>query len=382
MTTLTRSRTTHNVPLLDLRAQFEKIGDEIIETVAEVFASQRFILGPIVTKFESAVAEYCRSAHAVGVSSGTDALLVTLMAEAIGPGDEVITSPSSFFATAGCIARTGATPVFIDIDPYTYNIDPALIEAKITPRTRAILPVHLFGQMADMDALMPIAERHGLTVIEDAAQAIGAELGGRRAGSVGAYGCFSLFPSKNLGVAGDGGFVTTGDPDRAERLRRLRGHGAKPKYVHEIIGGNFRLDAIQAAVAGVKLRYLDEWNQARADNARRYDRLFAQTGLIENGFLTCPRVVCDRHVFNQYVVRVKRRDGLRSFLADRGIGCEVYYPVPLHLQACFAHLGYREGELPESERAAAETLALPVYPELDDEQARRVVMEVAAFFGR
>jgi len=366
-----------NVPLLDLKAQYKTIKAEIDAAVAEVLDSQYFILGPKVKELEEAVAKYSSCAFGIGVSSGTDALLVSLMAEGIGPGDEVITTPYTFFATAGCIARAGARPVFADIDAGTYNIDPKLIESKVTPRTKAVIPVHLYGQMADMDPIMEIARRHNLTVIEDAAQAIGSEYKGRRAGSIGHYGCFSFFPSKNLGGAGDGGMVVTNDKERAERLAVLRVHGSKPKYFHKVIGGNFRLDAIQAAVVGVKLRHLDAWTAGRQANAARYDRLFAAAKLTRA--ITLPRVAASRHIFNQYVIRLQKRDALVAFLKERTIGTEIYYPVPMHLQECFAYLGHREGDFPVSEAAAKTSLALPIYPELTDEQARYVVDSIAQF---
>jgi dTDP-4-amino-4,6-dideoxygalactose transaminase len=327
------------------------------------------------------VAAYSGAAHAVGVSSGTDALLACLMVEGIGPGDEVITSPYTFFATAGAVARVGARPVFADIDPVTFNINADLVEKLITPRTRAIIPVHLYGQMADMDAIMAIAGRRNLVVIEDAAQAIGAEHAGRRAGSVGHYGCFSFFPSKNLGGAGDGGMVVTNDARRADMLRWFRNHGANPKYTHRFVGGNFRLDALQAAVVNVKLRHLDSWTEARRANARRYDRLISGAGLPGSSGIRPPATVTDRHIFNQYVIRAPRRDELRKHLAACGIGTEVYYPIPLHLQECFAGLGYKPGSLPESEEAARATLALPVYPEVTDAQARHVVDSMVSFNG-
>ena len=367
-----------NVPMLDLKAQYQSIKAEIDAAVAEVLESQYFILGPKVKECEAAIAEYCSCAHAVGVASGTDALLISLMTEGIGPGDEVITTPYTFFATAGSIARTGAKPVFVDIDPVAYNISPALIEEKITPNTRAIIPVHLYGQMADMDPIIEIAGKHDLIVIEDAAQAIGSEYKGRRAGTFGHYGCFSFFPSKNLGGAGDGGMVITNDDERAEKLAVMRTHGSKPKYYHKIIGGNFRLDAIQAAVVTVKLRHLDGWTAARQANAARYDKLLTESGLTGKG-VVLPKVVASRHIFNQYVIRVPRRDDLIAFLKEKNIGCQIYYPVPLHVQECFAYLGYKEGDLPESEKAAAQTLALPIYPELTDEQARYTVGCVAKF---
>ncbi|NQU43950.1 DegT/DnrJ/EryC1/StrS family aminotransferase [bacterium] len=367
------------VPLLDLKAQYQTIRAEIDAAVAEVFESQYFILGPKVKECEAAIAKYCGIDHAIGVSSGTDALLIALMAEGIGAGDEVITTPYTFFSTAGSVSRLGAKPVFVDIDPKTFNIDPALIEAKITPRTRAIIPVHLYGQMADMAPILEIAKRHNLIVIEDAAQAIGAEYQGQRAGNLGEYGCFSFFPSKNLGAAGDGGMVITKDADRAEKLDRLRAHGSKPKYYHSIIGGNFRLDALQAAVVTVKLRHLDAWTARRQANAKRYNDLFAKAGMIEDGTVQLPQVTADRHIFNQYVIRVPCRDALRNHLKERGIGNEVYYPVPLHLQECFANLGYHAGDCPESEKAAQETLALPIYPELTQDQAQYVVEEIVGF---
>ena len=367
-----------NIPLLDLKAQYAAIKTEVDAAIAEVLQSQHFILGPKVDQCEKAIAAYSTCSHAIGVSSGSDALLACLMAENIGPGDEVITTPYTFFATAGAIARLGAIPVFVDIDPKTYNLDPSQIPAQVTDRTRAIMPVHLYGQMADMDAVMRVAEAHNLVVIEDAAQAIGAEYKGRRAGSIGHYGCFSFFPSKNLGAAGDAGMIVTNDARRAEKLRCLRGHGAKPKYYHKIIGGNFRLDAIQAAVVSAKLPHLDEWTAARQRNAKRYDRLFGEASLP----IDLPAVVTGRHIFNQYVIRLSARDELQAFLQKRGVGTEVYYPVPMHLQECFAYLGYTSGAFPESERAAKHTLALPIYPELTESQARYVVECLCEFFDR
>jgi len=366
-----------NVPLLDLKAQYAAIKGEVEAAIAKVFESQHFILGPKVEQCEKAIAAYSKCSHAIGVSSGSDALLACLMAENIGPGDEVITTPYSFFATAGAIARLGAIPVFVDIDPSTYNIDPPQIRSKITEKTRAIIPVHLYGQMGDMDALMAVADEHGLVVIEDAAQAIGAEQKGRRAGSIGHYGCFSFFPSKNLGAAGDAGMIVTNDGKRAERLRCLRSHGSRPKYYHQIIGGNFRLDALQAAIVSAKLPYLDGWTAARQRNAKRYDQRLGEVDLP----IGLPAVVTDRHIFNQYVIRVSDRDKLQAHLKRNGVGTEVYYPVPLHLQECFAYLGYTEGSFPESERAAKETLALPVYPELTDSQAQFVASCVREFFA-
>lgn len=370
-----------NVPLLDLKAQYATIRNEVETAVREVFESQYFILGPKVKECEEALARYCGAAHAVGVSSGTDALLLALMVEGIGPGDEVVTSPYTFFASGGSVARLGAKPVFVDIDPVTYNLDPARIESVLTTRTRAIMPVHLYGQMADMGPILELASRRGLVVIEDACQSVGAEYAGRRAGTLGTYGCFSFFPSKNLGGAGDGGAVTTQDAARAAKLAVLRVHGMDPKYYHRWVGGNFRLDTLQAAVVTVKMRHLDNWTRARQANAARYDRLFSEAGLTGRGVISGPRAVTGRHVYNQYVVRVARRDELRAFLQQRGIGTEVYYPLPLHLQECFAYLGYGRGAFPESERAAAETVALPIYPELTDAQAAWVVESIAAFYA-
>ena len=356
------------VPLLDLKAQYSSIKNEIDAAIVDVFESQHFILGPQVENCEEAIAAYSRCKYGIGVSSGSDALLACLMVENVGPGDEVLTTPYTFFATAGAIARVGAAPVFVDIDPHSYNLDTTQLRSKITRRTRAIIPVHLYGQVADMDAILTVAQEYGLTVIEDAAQAIGAEYKGRRAGSMGQYGCFSFFPSKNLGGAGDGGMVVTNDAARAEKLRCLRSHGSKPKYYHSVIGGNFRLDTIQAAIVGAKLPHLDSWTAARQRNAKRYTDMLSGTGVP----IELP-VVSGRHIFNQYVIRLSRRDELQDYLKKCGIGTEVYYPVPLHLQKCFAYLGYSAGQFPESERAARETLALPIYPELTQQQADFVV---------
>ena len=370
------------VPLLDLKAQYRSIKVDLDAALMKVVESQYFILGPAVQSFEQRCSEYNRAPHSIGVASGTDALLIALMAEEIGAGAEVITSSYTFFATAGSIARCGARPVFVDIDPLTYNLDVRQVEAAITSRTRAIMPVHLYGQCADMDPLLALAKSKKLAVIEDAAQAIGAEYKGRRAGSMGDYGCFSFFPSKNLGGYGDGGLVSTGDAARAKRLAMLRVHGMEPKYYHQLIGGNFRLDALQAAVLEVKLRHLDSWTAARQQNARRYDLLFAEAGLLDGRVHTpVTSAHSTRHIFNQYVIRAARRDDLIKHLAQRQIGCEVYYPVPLHRQQCFASLGYLAGALPESERAAAETLALPVFPELTDTQAREVVSAISEFYA-
>jgi dTDP-4-amino-4,6-dideoxygalactose transaminase len=364
------------VPLLDLKAQYLTIRAEIHAAMDRVIESQHFILGPEVEALEREVAAYSQCQYGIGVSSGTDALLVALMAIDLQPGDEVITTPYTFFATAGCIARLGGRSIFVDIDPLTYNIDPAGIEAVITPRTKAIMPVHLYGQMADMDPLMEIARRHNLIVIEDAAQAIGAEYKGQRAGSIGHLGCLSFFPSKNLGGFGDGGMVTTNDPDLADKVKLLRGHGARPKYHHKLVGGNFRLDALQAAVLRVKLKYLDEWTATRQRNATCYRQLFTEAGIV----VGLPHDVgYGRHIYNQFVIRSDRRDALITHLKMHEIGTEVYYPVPMHLQECFADLCYGQGDFLASECAAAETLALPIYPELSDQMIRTVVDRIARF---
>lgn len=356
-----------SVPLLDLKAQFATIETEIRSAIDGVLKSQYFIGGPEVEACEREIAAYSGARHGIGVSSGTDALLVALMALDIGPGDDVVTTPYSFFATAGAIARLGARPVFVDIDHDTYNIDPARIESVISPRTKAIMPVHLYGQCADMDAINKVAERHGLPVIEDAAQALGAKDKGRLAGTLGTVACFSFFPSKNLGAFGDAGMVVTNDADLAEKIRILRAHGSKPKYHHSMVGGNFRLDAIQAAVIRVKLAHLDDWTRARQGNAARYNALLS--GLPG---ITTPHVATDRHIFNQYVIRTPKRDRLKAALQDAKIGCEIYYPVPLHRQECFANLGYGPGSLPQAESAALETLAIPIYPELSESQIAQV----------
>jgi len=370
------------VPLLDLVRQYECTKDEVQAAMLAVVEKQLFIMGPQVKSCEAAVAAYSGCQFGVGTSSGTDAILLALMAEGIGTGDEVITTPYTFFATGGCVARTGARPVFVDIDPVTFNIRADQVERAVTEKTRAIVPVHLFGQCAEMEPILRVASERGLIVMEDAAQAIGAEYGGRRAGSMGQYGCFSFFPSKNLGAFGDGGMVVTNSAEKAERLAIFRNHGAKPKYYHKWIGGNFRLDTLQAAVVEVKLRHLDDWTAGRQANAGRYDRMFQASGVVEKGVVVLPQVRQSRHIFNQYVIRAKDRDGLQKFLKEREIGSEVYYPVPLHLQECFAGLGYREGDFPESEKAAKETLALPVFPELREEEAEFVVGTIAEFYSR
>jgi len=374
------------VPLLDLKAQYRTIKDEIMDVTADIFESQYFILGPHVEKLEKEIAEYCSVKYSLGVSSGTDALLIALMAAGIGPGDSVITTPYTFFATAGSIARVGAKPVFADIDPDTYNISPDKIsgivcsmKAAERARLKAIMPVHLYGQCADMDPILDVAKKFNLLVIEDAAQAIGSEYKGMRAGSMGSFGCFSFFPSKNLGAFGDGGIVTVKAAAFYEKLHILRVHGSHPKYYHRYIGGNFRLDAIQAAVVSVKLKHLDYWTGARQKNAQRYAKLFREAGLDEK--IKLPVQKESRHIFNQFVIEVpEERDELRNHLNNAGIGNEVYYPVPLHLQECFAYLGYREGDMPVSENAALHTIALPIYPELTEDMQAYVVEKIREFY--
>ena len=383
------------VPLLDLKVQLKPLRREVLDAVTEVVDSGRYILGPKVEAFERQVAAYVGSDHAVGVSSGTDALLISFMALDVGPGDRVVTTPFSFFATAGAIARLGAVPVFADIDPLSFNLSPtALEEFTRDPKVKAVVPVHLYGQCADMDPILEIANQQQWAVVEDAAQALGAEYpsqnGVRKAGSMGTFGAFSFFPSKNLGGMGDAGMVTTNDEGLNRKLRLLRNHGAEPKYYHEFIGGNFRLDPIQAAVLSVKLPYLDRWHQARRTNAERYDRLFSDSKPTGKGRVITPvSVHADPegsldHIYNQYVVRVPGglRDPLRNFLSEAGIGTEVYYPVPFHLQKCFRHLGYEEGRFPETEKAAREVLALPIYPELTPEMQEYVVDRIVAFFEK
>jgi dTDP-4-amino-4,6-dideoxygalactose transaminase len=369
------------VPMLDLKTQYSKITNEIDSAVKDVLSSQQFILGPEVRELERELAAYTDSTNAVGCASGSDALLLALMALGIGEGDEVITSPFSFFATAGSIARLGAHPVFVDIDAGTFNIDAGLIERAVGPRTKVIMPVHLFGQCAEMGPLNEIAEARGLAVIEDAAQAIGAEWRGRRAGNLGAVAAFSFYPSKNLGGAGDGGLLTTNDAGLADRLRRFRAHGAKNKYYHDLVGINSRLDSLQAAILRVKLRYLDEWTAARRANAERYRKLFAAFGLIQSGNVSLPeeRASCF-HVYNQFVVRVKDRDRLQAHMAENKVGTEIYYPLPLHLQPCFKDLGYEKGSMPVAEAAAAEVLAIPIYPELGEDAQRYVVDVIRDFY--
>ena len=376
-----------SVPLLDLKAQFAPLREEILRAMQAVVDAQSFILGPTVQQFETAVARYTGAKHAVGCASGTDALILALAAHEIGPGDEVLTTPFSFFATASCAYKVGARPAFADIDPETFNIDPLEVGRRIGPKTRALLPVHLFGQCAELDPLLEIAGRKGLTVVEDAAQALGAKYESatenRRfhAGAMGSVGCYSFFPSKNLGGFGDGGMLVTSDDAIAERLRVLRVHGGRQMYHHRWVGWNSRLDALQAAVLAVKLPHLDGWSNGRAANASRYDRVLRESGLVESGALRLPaRSASARHIFNQYTLRVERRDALKAHLDASGIGNSIYYPVALHRQECFAELGYREGEFPHAERACREVISLPVYPELTTEQQDRVVDVLVAFY--
>jgi len=385
------------VPLLDLKGQYQVLKAEILPVIEKVCASQHFILGPHVKELEQRVAAYSQAAHGIGMSSGTDALLVALMALDIGQEDEVITTPYTFFATGGTVARLGARPVYCDIDPQTYNLSALAVQKFIDAQcalegtrlvnratgghVKALMPVHLYGQVAEMPPLMEIARLYHLYVIEDAAQAIGSEYtGGKRAGSIGDIGCFSFFPSKNLGAFGDAGLCTAQDGELAEKLRILRVHGGKPKYYHAVIGGNFRLDELQAAVLNVKLKYLDRWTEGRQRNASFYDTAFACARLTSQ--IGLPQVAPGhRHIFNQYVIRVPRRDALKAFLGESGIGTEIYYPVPLHLQKCFAYLGHSPGDFPVSERAALETLALPIYPELEPAQLQYVVDTIANFYS-
>lgn len=384
------------VPLLDLKPQYQQIQEEVLDRIARVCASQQFVLGPSVKELEGQIARYSQCGYAVGTSSGTDALLLALMALDVGPGDEIITAPFTFFATAGTVARLGARPLFCDIDPVTFNISPAAVADVIANRclrrdgklvnrdtggtVKALLPVHLYGQTADMDALAAIARDSGLRVVEDAAQAIGSEYKGRRAGGLGDIGCFSFFPTKNLGAFGDAGMCTTDRADLAERLEVLRVHGGKPKYHHAEIGGNFRIDELQAAVLLVKLKYLEDWTNARQRNAAYYNGAFdrADIGTRVRLPVALPE---NRHVYNQYVIRAQRRDELRQYLADASIGTEIYYPIPLHMQKCFAYLGYGPDDFPESSRAADEVLALPIYPELTEAQLQYVVDTIAGFYA-
>lgn len=386
------------VPLLDLRSQFVEIEKEIRDAIDRVLDSQYFILGPEVAELEKEVADYSGASWGVGVASGSDAILLALMALDVGPGDAVVTTPYTFFSTAGSITRLGAAPLFVDIKPDSYNMDPAALEAVLSGlkkkgggyvtadglRVKAVMPVHLYGQMADMDPICTLAETYNLSVVEDAAQAIGSEYKGKRAGSMGDVGCFSFFPSKNLGAFGDGGMIATSSEDIRDKIVMLRNHGSKPKYYHKYVGLNSRLDAIQGAVLRVKLKYLDGWSEARKENADLYRKLLKDAGLLKpDGPVTAPLELADRrHIYNQFVIRVEKRDDLRTFLGDNDIGTEIYYPVPLHLQECYADLGFREGDLPVSEAAARETLALPIYPELTDDMQRSIVEVIGEFYGK
>ena len=377
------------IPLLDLKAQYKTIRDEVIQRITDVCESQMFCLGPVVAEFEESMASYCHSKYAVGVSSGSDALLVSLMALGIKPGDEVITTPFSFFATAGSVARLGAKPVFVDVDAESCNIDTSLIEEKITDRTRAIIPAHLFGQVVQMKPIMEIAKRHSIAVIEDACQSIGATQDGIKCGNFGDFGCFSFYPTKNLGGFGDGGLLTTNDEALAETVRLIRTHGEDPKYFYKTIGGNFRLDTIQAAVLVVKLKHLDRWNEKRRQNASLYDALLADSPVV------CPKIAANNiSIYHQYTIRIpqgnkshpvcpakSQRDRLQKFLAENGIGSSVFYPKPLHLQDCFSYLGCRQGDLPVAEQLCSEVLSLPVYPELTKEQIEYVAEMILKFFA-
>lgn len=383
------------IPLLDLKAQYASLKDDLDAAVLRVAQSQYFILGPEVTRMEREMEEYLEVKHALGVSSGTDALLLALMGLGIGPGDEVIVPTFSFFATAGVVSRLGARPVLVDIEASTFNIDPDAVRRAVTPRTKAVVPVHLFGQSAALAPILELAAEHGIAVVEDAAQSIGARDGeGRRLGSIGTVGCFSFFPSKNLGAFGDAGMVTTNDTELYDRMRIMRVHGGERRYYHSVVGGNFRLDELQAAVLNVKLPHLEGWSEKRRQNAALYNELFIKHGLSqgegrtqfdEHNRVLTPAAIhraaggADYHIFNQYVIRVERRDELRALLTERSIGNEVYYPVPFHLQECFGDLGYHAGDFPVAETASAEVLALPIYPELTPEQIEYVVESIADF---
>lgn len=376
------------VPLLDLKAQYQKLKAEIEPIVIRIMEEQRFILGKETQELEKKVADYIGVPDAVGVSSGTDAILVSLMALGIGYGDKVATTTFSFFATAGCIARVGATPIFCDIDEDTFNIDCNKLEDILKKENiKAVIPVHLYGQVCDMNALLDLQKKYGFFIIEDSAQSIGAQYkNGKQAGTFGDYGCFSFFPSKNLGCFGDGGLVVSKDLEKNEKIRILRNHGGKVKYYHDFVGGNFRLDNLQAAVLLVKLKYLDEWHEMRQKNAERYELLFRERGLDE--FIKPPKKaykyagVKNYHIFNQFVIRAKDRDNLKKYLIDNGIGCEIYYPLCFHMQKCFSYLGYKEGDMPIAERCAREVLALPVYPELTEEQIKYVVGKIEEFYKK
>jgi len=374
------------VPFFDLKPQSSALRKEIQSAFDEVFETQHFIMGPQIENLEKTIAGYCQTTHAMGVASGSDALFLSLMALGIAPGDEVILPSFTFFATAGSVSRFGAVPVFVDIDPATFNIDPLKIEEKISTRTKAIMPVHLFGQCADMDPILRIAQSRGLHVIEDAAQALGSEYNppsgskGRRAGQMGDLGCFSFYPTKNLGAFGDAGMVVTNDPLLAEKVRLLRVHGSQPKYYHRWVGVNSRLDTLQAAILLIKFKYLEKWTEARQNHSKKYEELFRDILTRVNGIKLPVIQYGNRHIFNQYVIRVPQRDPLRKFLTEEGIGTDIYYPLPLHLQECFSSLNYRRGDLPASEKASEETLALPIYPELREDQQEMVVDRIKAFY--
>ncbi|MBD3233701.1 MAG: aminotransferase class V-fold PLP-dependent enzyme [candidate division Zixibacteria bacterium] len=365
------------VPLLDLHRQYQPIIEEVHSAISKVFKHNRFIMGPEVQELEERIAGYVGAKHAIAVASGTDALLIALRALSVEPGDEVITTPFTFFATVGVISRLGAKPVFVDIDPDTFNMNPDQLEIAISEKTRAIIPIHLYGQCADMDLILRIARENNIPVVEDAAQAIGASYKGKSAGAMGDFGCFSFFPSKNLGAAGDAGMITTNDNFLDEMCRKLRVHGAKPKYYHGIVGYNSRLDTIQAAILMVKLNWLNKWHEGRRRRASIYDRLLNIDEVVT------PLVAPDRyHIYHQYTVRVKDRDGLRNFLKENNIGCEIYYPLPLHMQECYNDLGYKEGSFPESEKAANEVLSLPIFPEMTDAEQEEVVDTIKKYYSK
>jgi dTDP-4-amino-4,6-dideoxygalactose transaminase len=377
----TDARSAAPFPFLDLKAQFASIRGEVTDAVARVLESQYFILGPEVDAFEKEVSAYTGCKYAIGCASGSDALILALLALDIGPGDEVITAPFTFFASAGSIARVGARPVFVDIDPHAFNIDPGAIERAITPRTKAIMPIHLFGLCAEMDEIQRVGAARGIPVIEDAAQAIGARYKDRQAGSIGTIGCFSFFPSKNLGGAGDGGMLTTNDALLAEKLRLLHVHGARTKYEYELLGINSRLDALQAAILRVKLRHLESWSAGRQKNAGRYRELFREFRLESN--VTLPMAPAHAsHIYNQFTIRIKERDALREYLVSRGIPSEIYYPKPLHLQKAFAYLGHKSGDFPVSEAASLQVLSLPIFPELTETRQHSVVSAIADFYQK
>jgi len=364
-----------SVPLLDLKRQYASIKKEVDESIAKVVSHAQFILGPEVKTFEENVASYCKTKFAIGVASGTDALLISLRACGVGPGDEVIIPTFSFFATAGVVHNLGATPIFVDIEPETYNLNPKLIEEKITQKTKVIMPVHLFGQCCDMDPILDLAKKHNLKIVEDAAQALGAEYKSKKAGSMGDLGCFSFFPSKNLGGMGDGGMVVTNNPELAEKVKLLRTHGAKQKYYHDIVGYNSRLDTLQAAVLNVKLKHLDNWSKERQEHAEVYNKK------LKGMEITLPKAEnFNHHIYNQYTIALKNRDELKDFLKQKNIGCEVYYPVPLHLQECFKYLGYKKGACPVAEKRALEAISIPVFPELTEAEQDYVISATKQFY--